>query len=177
MFQGFSGLYKIFVEIWFKTESISCEHKHFLNPELRLKPSYVNTKFPDLIPRLSCKWCSMNSHHLHQIFVYNREPSTWRHGVVKCCIVTRNRCLTYPSPFKCPLQHLSNTALPEGVARLCLCATWLMSGCHTSVPVFWGLFNIVSNNVWVKVSLNVFVGKWLVGIVDEGAAETGFIAW
>ena len=65
-----------FRETWIKTESISCEHKIFLNPELRLEPSPVNTTFYDLKPRLSCKWRSMNVYHLHQIFVYTRESST-----------------------------------------------------------------------------------------------------
>ena len=36
--RGFSGVHNIFVK-----------------PDLRLKPSPVNTKFPDLKPRLSCK--------------------------------------------------------------------------------------------------------------------------
>ena len=63
-----------FCETWKNTESISCEHEIFLNPELRLKPSPVNTKFLDLKPRLSCKWCSMNVYHLHQILCTPENP-------------------------------------------------------------------------------------------------------
>ena len=44
-----------FCETVNKTESISCENKKIQNPELRQKPSPVNTKFPDLKPRLGCK--------------------------------------------------------------------------------------------------------------------------
>ena len=44
------------LEPWFKNDFVSCEHKKFLNSELRLKPSPVNTKFYDMKSRLRCKW-------------------------------------------------------------------------------------------------------------------------
>ena len=63
-----------------------------VEPELRLNPSLVNTnKFIQELdtnldqwrpnskiwkPRLSCKWCSLNAYHLHQLSVNTRETST-----------------------------------------------------------------------------------------------------
>ena len=58
--------------------------QNILNTELRLKPSPVNTKFHDLKPRLSCKWCSLNVYHLHQIFLYTKENITKKIKYIRC---------------------------------------------------------------------------------------------
>ena len=56
-----------FCETLINIKSISCEDNQFLIPERTLNPS-------PLKPRLSCKWCSMNVYHHHQI----------------CCVHQRN---------------------------------------------------------------------------------------
>ena len=55
-----------FCESRFKVKTNTREHNYFLNPDSRLKPTYVNTIFSDLKPRFSYKSTSVNIYHLHQ---------------------------------------------------------------------------------------------------------------
>ena len=44
-----------------------CEHNNFLHPDLRWKPTSVNTIFLDLKPIFSCKWTSVNVYCVHRL--------------------------------------------------------------------------------------------------------------
>ena len=67
-------VYTIFLWIQIKVKTNICEHYIFLNPDLRWKPTSVNTLFSDLKPRFSCKSTSVKVYrytnwYLHQFFL------------------------------------------------------------------------------------------------------------
>ena len=61
-----------FRETWTKTESISCEHNFFLNPEIRLKPSPVNIKILCWWTPAFLFWCTTDF-DVHQRILYWRR--------------------------------------------------------------------------------------------------------
>ena len=44
-----------------------CEHNDFFNPDLRWKPTSVNTIFSDWKPKFSCKSTSVNAYCVHRL--------------------------------------------------------------------------------------------------------------
>ena len=64
--------------------------KKILNPKEKMKPFPVNTKFLNLKPRLSCKWCFKNVYQLHKICVYTRKPN------IETCRISRSWWSTQP---------------------------------------------------------------------------------